>query len=343
MQKPLGQRGFADALTEHLRGRRTADFLDALETAVPWEELVRPLEQLLAREPGTAGASHYPAATMFKATMLAKWYGLSDPQLEEQLRDRLSLRRFVGLSLEDPTPDETSFVRFRARLREANLEAVLFERCLKHLEGRGLVVKEGTLVDATILAAPAPRPRKQDRQASGSSGGGGDPEGSYTLKNGQIHYGYKAHVATDRRGLVTGYVLDTAKVHDVNHLLTLTAKEPSGGAVFADSAYLDQQRQAKLHRRGVFTGIIAKRRRGQAKLPAWQRALNRAIASIRAAVEWPFAWMKNRGYRRVRYRGLERNRLDLSLMLVAHNLARSLRLRPPEAQRYVLNLPPVGP
>lgn len=330
-KKEVGQMGFADAVTEGLGGQRSGAFLQALEAKVPWEKLAAPIERLYARPAGTAGAPHYPAELMFKAVMLAKWYHLSDPQLEDQLRDRFSFRRFVGLSLTDPTPDETSFVLFRKLLREAGLEKTLFNRCLAYLEEENLIVQEGSLIDATILEAPAPRKQKDGTKK------GGDPEASYTKKAGQLHHGYKGYLATDRRALVKDYHLDTAKTHEVKHLLRMARKEKH--AVFADSASRDRQRQAQLHRRGVWTFIMPKRERGQGKLTALQKRFGRAIASVRAAVERPFAWMKNRGYWKVRYRGLERNRLDLGLTLIAHNLAVSLNLAAVDQKKWSLGLP----
>lgn len=331
-KKQVGQPGFADVMTRDLGGRRTGAFLEALDAKVPWEKLAAPVEKLYERPAGTAGAPHYPAVLMFKAVMLAKWHNLSDPQLEEQLRDRLSFRRFVGLALSDPTPDETSFVLFRRLLRESGLEKTLFDRCLAHLQEQDLVVKEGTLIDATILEAPAPRKGK------GGEVRGGDAEASYTRKAGQVRHGYKGYIATDRRALVKDYHLDTAKTHEVKHLLRMARKEKR--AVFADSASRDAKRQAKLHRRGVWTFIMPKRERGRGALTPLQKRIGRAIAGVRAAVERPFAWMKNRGYWKVRYRGRRRNSLDLGLTLIAHNLALSVNLAPVDQERWRLDLGP---
>jgi IS5 family transposase len=338
--KQVGQAGFADVMTAELGGTRTAAMLGQLAAAIDWARLARPIEQAAylkdAREPGR---SHWPVELMIKALMLARWFNLSDPQLEQSLADRLSFRRFVGLSLGDATPDETTFVRFRDLLREHDLERKLFDGVLEQLQERRLIVKQGTLVDATILSAPAPRnPRptpggKKDEQGK-SVQVGGDPEAGYTLKRGQIHYGYKAHIATDRRGTVTDFVVDTASVHDIQHLETLTKKEKT--AVFADSAYMDQARTAKLRERGVFAGIIRRRVRGQKVLGALGKAFNRYCASVRAVVERPFAWMKNKGHRRTRYRGLRRTTTDVGLTLLAHNIAAAVCLRPVKQEDWAL-------
>jgi IS5 family transposase len=310
--------GLIDGITAELGGPRTTALLSRLDAAVPWAALVRPVAALPEYRGGEKGGRPaWPALTMLKCVMLAKWFGLSDPQLEECLQDRLSFRRFVGLSLTDTTPDETTFVRFRARLRERGLDRTLFDDTLRHLEKRGLLVKDGTLVDAMIVEQA--RGRKRDDGTSTR-----DPEASFTRKNGETYHGYKGHVAADRRGLVTDYRFSDAAPHDSNFIDELTRDEKQ--MVVADSAYRSVEREAALNARGVACAIAFKRKKGQKDLPPLLKKLNRMIASVRAAVEHPFAWMRSMGYRRVRYRGLRRNALDFALTLVAYNWKKSLSL-----------------
>jgi len=316
-----------DGLTADLGGPRTAALLEKLEAAVPWRAMAEPVSGLYRVEAGGAGRRPWDPVLMLKCLLLQKWFGLSDPMLEEMLQDRLSFRRFVGLSLTDATPDETTFVVFRRRLREAELDTVLFERALAHLDQQGLVVKEGTLVDATILEAPRGRAKTDDQ--GNKVGHTRDAEASFTKKHGRAYHGYKAHIASDRRGLIKGFVFDTAKVHDSRHFEALTADEPGGGSVWADSAYMDADRKARLTQRGIYCGIVKRRVRGQAELPRYQRLINRFIASVRAVVEHPFAWLKQMGHGRVRYRGARRNAFDFALMAMAYNFKRSLSLAKP--------------
>jgi len=317
------EHGLVDAWTAELGGPRTAALLGKLDETIPWETLVKPILRLpeyrgpAAGEPNRGGRPAWPALTMLKCVLLAKWFGLSDPQLEECLQDRLSFRRFVGLSLNDATPDETTFVRFRARLREADLDRRLFDDTLAQLEERGLLVKEGTLVDATII-----------EQARGTKRPDGtstrDPEASFTAKHGRKYHGYKGHIAADRTALVTDYRFSDAAPHDSNFIDELTEHERT--LVAADSAYRSEARERALHARGTACGIAFKGSRGRKELPPALKRLNKMIASVRAPVEHPFAWMKNMGYRRVRYRGLRRNELDFALNLIAYNWKRSLSL-----------------
>lgn len=310
--------GLVDAWTANLGGPRTAALLDRIDQAVAWAALVKPVAAMPEYRGGEKGGRPaWPALTMLKCILLAKWFGLSDPQLEEMLQDRLSFRRFVGLSLTDATPDETTFVRFRGRLRERGLDRTLFDATLQQLEKRGLLVKDGTLVDATIIE----QARGEKREDGTSTR---DPEASFTKKGGESYHGYKGHIAADRSGIVTDYRFSDAAPHDSNFIDALTRLERT--MVVADSAYRSAEREAALQRRGVCCAIAFRRQRGRPDLPPPLKRLNRMIASVRAVVEHPFAWMRAMGYRRVRYRGRRRNELDFALNLIAYNWKRSLSL-----------------
>lgn len=317
-ERKNAEHGLVDAWTANMGGPRTAALLDKLDKAVPWAVLVKPIAALPEYRGGEKGGRPaWPALTMLKCIMLAKWFGLSDPQLEECLKDRLSFRRFVGLSLADATPDETTFVRFRARLSERGLDRRLFDLTVKHLDDSGLLVKNGTLVDATIIEQS--RGRKRDDGTSTR-----DPEASFTSKHGRAYHGYKGHIAADGSGIVTDFRFSDAAPHDSNFIDELTRGERR--MVIADSAYRSAEREAALHSRGVMCAIAFKRSRGQGELPPQLVRLNQMIARVRAVVEHPFAWMRAMGYRRVRYRGRRRNEADFALTLIAYDWKRSLSL-----------------
>jgi len=312
--------GFVDATLDGMGATRAAALLERLDAATPWETLAAPIRAL--PEYNNAGAGH-PAwcpVLMLKCLMLQKWFGLSDPGLEDALKDRISFRRFVGLSFTDKTPDETTFVRFRARLRASKLHEAIFDAVVEHIAAHGLLVREGTMIDATIIEQS--RGRRRDDGTSTR-----DAEASYTSKHGRSYHGYKGHIACDLSGIVTDYRFTTAKEHDSKRIDELTDHETH--AVIADSAYSSARRRSMLRARGVLDGIIYKRQRGQAELRPWQHRWNAAVSRLRARVEHPFAMLKHQlGYRRVRYRGRERNELDFALTLAACNLKRSLSLTP---------------
>jgi len=305
-----------DGLTSDLGGRKTEAFFGRCNELFDFEALAAPLKDLFDDRP-KAGRPHWPVALMLKCLLLQKWFGLSDPQAEELLRDRLSFRRFVGLSLIDATPDETTLCVFRKRLLEAGKLQPLFDNSLAILRRKGLVLNEGTIVDATIIDAPMGHLRPDGTHTH-------DPAATYTRNHGTLRHGYKAHIATDVTGLITDYLFDTAKTHDSRHIDQLTDQETR--AVYADSAYRDQERTKRLQDKGVMAMITSKRVRGQKELTPEQRRMNKACSVVRAAVEHPRAWMVKMGYLMTRYRGLTKNALDFGLLAISYNIKRSFSL-----------------
>lgn len=316
MERKLAEPTFFDMAAANLGGPRTQAFFDKCDRLIPWKELASSLKDLYG-EHEEGGRPPWPVLLMVKCLMLQKWFGLSDPQLEEMLKDRLSFRRFVGLSLNDRTPDETTFVRFRARLRESGHGRTLFDEVVRQLRSRGVMLKDGTLVDATIIEAPLGRQREEGTSTR-------DQDASHTYKHKRPYHGYKGHIATDKNGIIKDYRFGTAAEHDTMYFDALTEDEET--AIYADSAYRGKEREEKLKQKGIFNGIIHGRVKGQDHVKSTDRRRNRAISKVRAIVEHPFAWMKNMGYRRTRYRGLIRNAMDFALTAAAYNLKRSFSL-----------------
>ena len=336
-QRAHGQQSFADLTLVDLGGPRTAATLARLDAAVPWDKLVTPIRALpeyakYVEDPTRPGQRPIDPLVMVKAMMLQKWYGLSDPQAEEQLKDRISFRRFVGLAQDDPTHDETTFVVFRARLRAAGLDRTIFDAVLAHVERQGLLVKRGTVVDATIVEQ-ARGTKTGAKDDAGNDRTTRDPEASFTKKHGRSYHGYKLHAAVDQgSAIITDLVTSTAKDHDSRYIDELTEDERR--AVFADSAYSDDGRRARLAARGVLPAICYKRVRGQAELTPFQKKFNRLVAKLRAAGEHPFAWMRRlMNFTRCRYRGLRRNGFDFTLTAAAYNLKRAASLLAAAARR----------
>ncbi len=174
------------------------------------------------------------------------------------------------------------------------------------------------MVDATIIQQSTGR--KNDKGENTR-----DTDASFTKKHGKTYHGYKAHIACDLSGIITDYRFTTAKKHDSTQIDDLTLDEKH--AVFADSAYASRQRRKELRDRGVIDGIIYKRHRGQEVLYDWQDCWNKAMSKIRVRVEHPFAMLKHQlKYRKVKYRGWQRNEFDVAFMLTACNLKKSLSL-----------------
>ena len=162
---------------------RGGGFLEEIAKTFEWsafDVLLRPLHS------SDDGAPAYPPLAMFKIVLLQQWYGLSDPSAEEAVRDRASFRRFCGIPLDEETPDHASIWRFRQRIDKLGLSEKLLAEVNRQLDARGLIVKRGTLVDATIILAAVKRPAFEDGQVNPR-----DPDASFTVKNGETHFGYK--------------------------------------------------------------------------------------------------------------------------------------------------------
>jgi IS5 family transposase len=317
-ERESNQLCFADTVVHKLGGQRTQATLDQLDASIDWQSLAKPIRKLYRNE--SAGAPAEPVVLMLKIMMLQKWFNLSDPQAEEQLNDRLSFRRFVGLRGEQLAPDETTMVRFRKRLRDANVEGELFAIVGRSIASKGLLLKEGTMVDALILESPRGR-KTGEKDENGGETTTRDQEASFTKKHGRRYHGYKGHLAADRSGIVTGYAFSTASHHDSRYIDQLIANERK--AVLADAAYADSERRRRLEKEGVLDGIIRKRMRGQGELHPLVKKINRVIASLRAEVEHTIARCRKWGLSKARYRGERRNGFDFVMGLIAHNLRRA--------------------
>ncbi len=314
-EKRIGEGSFAEAFMA--AGVGTNKRLERIEGLFEWPRF----ESLLKTMRSPAGRRGYPAVAMFKALLLQQWYGLSDPGLEEALLDRLSFRRFCGFSLDDATPDETTFVRFRAALAAQGLSQDLFDEVNRQLDARGAILKSGTLIDASLVAASVARPPRSAGEVSPH-----DRDASFTRRGGQSVFGYKAHLAVDAGSdIIRAAVLTGARVGD--SLVADGLIQGDEEAVYADRAYENKHRRRRLKAAGIKDRIMHRSHKNQDGLPHWQRVRNRLIAPIRANVERQFALMKcSYGYRRVRYRGLKRNQSHLYLLCIAINLRRAERL-----------------
>jgi IS5 family transposase len=312
-----GQLGFLEAFASPRLGRN--ERLERVAGQVKWYRF----EQLLRRlEPEAAGRPPFDPLLMFKALLLQQWYALSDAQLEEMLDDRVSFRRFLGLALEVCAPDHTTLCRFRNRLIDAGLMEPLFAEFNRQLERRGLVLRQGTMVDATVVAAAAARPPR------GKEAAATDPDARFAVKEGKpgSSYGYKAHVGVDQGSrLIRTAVLTAANVNETQVAEALIRGDER--AVYGDTGYAKAARRAALKAAGIKARIMHKSWGGGPPLTRWQRRHNALIAPIRAAVETVFAVFKRRmGYRSVRYVGLPKNSAHLLLLALAYNMRRAVVL-----------------
>jgi IS5 family transposase len=278
-------------------------------------------EQQVAATYSTGGRPACRVGVLLRIMILQHLYGLSDPQVEEQLKDRLSFQKFVQLDAQEPVPDETTICRFRHRLIECQLHTQLLELLNRQLEARGYIVKRTTLVDATIVESSRTRPEKE----AIADGTAPDPDASYTRNACRSFYGYKAHLSSDgEHQLIRRAVITTAAKQEA-HVFTQVAP-PETRELYADKAYDTLANQAWLRARKIKNGIL-KKGGYHIKLSRRDILANQRKGWVRRNIERIFGHLKQwQGYRRVRYLGLARNQLELTLKAVAYNLKRFARI-----------------
>ena len=307
----MDQTTFADLDYQNKKRKTRRElFLERMDGLIPWERLeecIRPVYPKAGK-----GRQPYPLPVMLRIHCVQLCYNLSDPGMEDLLYESESVRRFAGLRLSDALPDETTILNFRHLLEEHSLGQGLLEEINAQLESQGLKLREGTIVDATIIEAPS---------STKNRAGERDPEMHQTKKGNQWHFGMKAHIGVDSEtGIVHSMSATAANAHDVTEAHNLL----HGGetVVWGDAGYQG------VHKREENLGLevewrVAMRPGRRRKLePGSEEALaEKAKASVRAKVEHPFLKVKRLfGYVKVRYRGLGKNVERLALLFGLGNL-----------------------
>jgi len=306
----MKQQSFSSLEQAHKKKRTKRDvFLGEMEAVVPWARF----EALIAPHytKPRKGRPQMPLSVMLRIYFLQQWYGLSDPGAEEALYDMHSMRDFAGLDLaQDAIPDETTILNFRHLLERHNLTEALFEAVSGYLEEQSLLMRGGTIMDATLIAAS---PSTKNRLAKR------DPDMSQTKKGNQWYFGMKAHIGVDANsGLVHTVKTTTAKVHDAKMSEDLIRKDDR--AVFGDKGYVSDKRKRAARANGILWAVKDKRKRGRV-LSSSQKKRNRKHGAVRAKVEHVFRIIKCQfGYRKVRYRGLAKNAAHMFALMALANI-----------------------
>lgn len=315
--KRTGQLSFVDVLLPASAGSHAQ--LDRLNGLVKWYRFEKLAGHL--RDEASPGRPGWPVLVLLKAMLLQSLYGLSDRELEDALADRLSFRRFVGLSLEEGVPDHTVLNRFRNRLIAEGLLEKLFAELDRQLEKAGMILKRGTMLDATLIETAAARPPREGAEPI-------DPDARITSRKGKpgVTYGYKAHVGVDQgSGLIRAVITTPANVND-----TVPADDLIRGderVVWGDAAYHTHRREAALKARGVKARLARRPNKNHPELPPRLKRYNRLIAGPRAAVETTFAtWKRRMGLSAIRYIGLAKASGQVLLAAMAFNLRRWVTL-----------------
>src|SRR5215213_8739658 len=292
---------------------RRDKFLAEMNAVVPWARLVGCLAPLYPK--GERGRPPIGLERMLRVYFVQQWYGLSDEGLEDAFYDSQALRGFAGIELNrDPVPDATTVLHFRHWLERHDLTKGLFDEVGAMLEDRGLLMRQGTIVDATIIAAPPSTKNKQQSR---------DPEMHQTKKGNQWHFGMKAHIGVDVvSGVVHTVVGTAANEADINQMAAVLHGREE--AVFADAGYTGADKRPEHANREVSWDIAIKRSIVKALpkgLRDWAEAVERALSQVRAWVEHPFHIVKNRfRHKKLRYRGLAKNTEQLHTLFALANL-----------------------
>jgi transposase, IS5 family len=290
-------------------------FLDEMNQVVPWAALIA-LIQPHARGAHQAlgGRPPFPVETMLRIHCLQLWWNLSDPAMEEELHERPLYRRFVGLDGAPRIPDETTILRFRHLLEKHELAPQVLATINAGLAQHGLMLKTGTVVDATIIAAPSSTKNKSGER---------DPEMHQTKKGKQWHFGMKAHIGVDAdSGLVHTVIGTAANVNDVTQAGALLHGEEE--AAFGDAGYRGVDKRQEAQGPKWFVAMQPGKRKAMDTSRKWARMLEKAEqlkASVRAKVEDPFRVVKQQfGYAKLRYSGLGKNTARLTMLFALSNL-----------------------
>jgi transposase, IS5 family len=292
---------------------RRREFLDEMNRVVPWSVLVALIEPHYPK--GKTGRPPFGIATMLRVHFLQQWFGLSDPAMEEALHDVPLYREFAGIHAGlVRLPDESTILRFRHLLEAHKLAAQMLVVINDVLRERGLLLKTGTVVDATLIAAPS-----STKNASGER----DPEMHQAKKGNQWHFGMKAHIGVDAEsGLVHSVVGTAANVNDVTQAGALLHGEEE--VAFADAGYQGVHKRPEAKGPDWHVAMRPGKRKQLDPRKAWEviaEKIERLKASVRAKVEHPFRVLKRQfGFTKVRYRGLAKNTAQLHTLFALSNL-----------------------
>ena len=311
----MSQRSFASAEYAMKKKRtRRERFLAEMERIVPWSRLIAVIEPLYPKS-GRVGRPPIGVPKMLRMYCLQQWYGLADEALEDALYDSQALRDFVGIDLSrESVPDATTLLKFRRLLQDNDLTRALLDEINAHLTYQGLLMRAGTIVDATIIAAPS---------STKNEGKTRDPDMHQTKKGNQWFFGMKAHIGVDAEsGIVHSVVATAANVGDITQAGALLHGEEE--VAFGDAGYRGVNKREEAQGPRWHVAMQPGKRRKLELTRKWARLLEQAEqlkASVRAKVEHPFHVVKNLfHHKKVRYKGLAKNAAQLFSLFALANL-----------------------
>lgn len=318
------QLSFGDGLLSNRQKiSKLSKHLARLDQIIDWTPLVGEISIIDKTTPSTGGRPRKNPLWMIKATFLQSLFSLSDPQLEDQLIDRLSFQRFVGINLDQEIPNFTTFWRFKEALAAHKLDQRIFELISEQLEAKGLMVKKGTMVDATIIPSSGrPLSAEKRQQLEDTPSSQIDTDAKSTKKGGRYYFGYKGHIGVDIESkLIRKVTFTPANAHDSTQTEQLVSYDEK--SLFGDKAYMDSHHKYSARHYGWYYGVLEKAKRNH-PLSNSQKKRNRKLSRVRAAVEHPFAWMKTKANLIVMpAKNQARNRLRFIFGCIGWNISRA--------------------
>lgn len=318
------QLGILDQLASHSgQISRSTKRLQQIDGWLDWDPLYQ-IGRRIDKTGPKGGQPRKPVRWMIRGLFLQYLYQLSDPQLEDQLIDRLSFRRFVGLPLEQSVPDFTTFWRFREALANQGLVSEMFEEINGQLEAKGLLLKQGTVVDATIIdSVNRPLSDKKRSELNDNPSSQIDTDADSTKKGGRYYFGYKGHIGVDIGSkLIRKICFTSASPHDSTVLEELVSEDER--SLFGDKAYGRDSLKQIAREHGWSYGLLDKGKRN-APLSSSQKKRNRRHQRVRSQVEHPFAAIKDRyGMRWARAKTKLRNEARFVMAAICWNIERGI-------------------
>lgn len=311
------QLGFGDYEQSTAKKRTKRErFLSEMEAVVPWKALIDLIEPYYPKTSSKGGRPAYPLATMLRIHLMQQWYSLSDPAMEDALIEVPTMRRFAGIDMvSERIPDETTILAFRHLLEKHNLGEQIFQAVKAHLKDRGMAMKQGTIIDATLISAPSSTKNKAGER---------DPEMHQTKKGNQWYYGMKVHIGVDKdSGLIHSVETTAANVHDLTAAVELLHGDEE--VVYADAGYQGIEKRPEMEGKST-TFRIAMRPGKRRALPDTAEGrlddlVETAKAHIRAKGEHPFRVIKQQfGFQKTRLRGMVKNRCKVNVLAALTNL-----------------------
>lgn len=337
---------FADVIFEKRYRKAQNEFLNQVDMLIDWRPIRTLINKKYTKRQNAVGAPAYDVVLLFKMLLLQTWYGLSDCSLEERINDSLTFSRFLGLSIDAVSPDHSTLSRFRTSLTNLGIMDKLLKEFNKQLNTHHIAIKEGILIDASIVDSPYKPDGKlritvaEDREDTRSEAEkaeeeayhkflleerkGTDSEARWVKKK-VYRYGYKKHVMTNQEGIVQKVITTPANRSDIKELIPLLSEEsiPAGTPVYADKGYASKENRDYLISRHLRDGIMHKAQRNK-PLTEIQKLINQKISPIRSTIERTFGsirrWFQGG---RCRYRGLAKTHTQNILESIAFNLYRT--------------------